>query len=166
MTVNKKMVNVGVIVGAHGIRGAVRVKSFTSNPTDLVKYGALYSRDQVRMFNAKVLFDKGSVVIVKFKDVDTRNQAEALVKTELFVEKDKLPEVADGEYYYTDLINLNILTTKNEPYGRIIAVHNFGAGDIVEIQLEGSTAKTMHIFNNATFPTIDLTSKNAVIAIK
>lgn len=163
---SKKMVNVGVIVGAHGIRGAVRVKSFTANPADLVKYGTLYSRDQVRAFNAKLLFDKGSVVIVKFKDVDTRNQAEALVKTELFVEKDKLPEVAEGEYYYTDLINLNVFTSKNEPYGRIIAVHNFGAGDIVEIQLEGSTVKTMHSFNNATFPTIDLASKTAVLATK
>lgn len=161
----KKLVKIGIIVAAHGIRGAVKIKSFTANAGDILNYGALYTRDQEHEYKPKILSESGSVVIAKFPDINTRNQAEKMIKTELYIEKDRLPEPEEGEYYYTDLIGMTVLTTNNEPYGRIITVHNFGAGDIVEIELDATAGKIMHSFKNSIFPTIDITNKTAIIAL-
>ena len=101
--------------------------------------------------------------IARIKGVTDRNQAEALRGTELRVDRDKLPEPHEGEFYHADLIGLKADTTRGEPYGDVIAVHDFGAGDLLEIQLAGSSKTELIAFTAETVPAIEIANGRIVI---
>jgi 16S rRNA processing protein RimM len=153
------------IGAAHGIRGEVRVKTFTQNPLDVVAYGPLASADG-RVFE----FDSArpaagtspDMLVVRFKGIDTRDAAEALNGTELFVRRDRLGETAADEYFHADLIGLAAVTTAGEPLGTVIRVENYGAGDLLEIApRRGDTLLVP--FTKAFVPEVDLAGGRVVI---
>ena len=150
------------IGAAHGVRGAVRLWTFTEDPLAVRDYGPLMTKDGARQF--EVMHARGAKdhLVVTLKGVATRDDAERLNGLELYVPRDRLPDTDDGEYYHTDLIGLAAVTTAEQPLGKVIAIHNFGAGDIIEIAPpQGATM--LLPFTNAVVPTVDLDGGRVVI---
>ena len=144
----------GVIVGVKGVRGEVRIKSFTEDPADVANYGPLASKDG-RSFKVQVVGFHQGAVIAKLGGIVDRNAAEALKGVELFVERAKLPAPEDGSFYYADLIGLAAELTDGTALGRVTAVDNFGGGDVMEIEEENGKA-VMVPFNPSVIAKVDL----------
>ena len=159
-----QQVCVAKIGAAHGVRGAVRLWTFTEDPLAVTRYGALSTKDGSRQFEVTHARQAKGFLVATLKGVDDRNAAERLNGTELYVARDKLPATGADEYYHADLIGLAAVTTAGEPLGRVIAIHNFGAGDIIEIA--PSSGPTMLLpFSNAVVPTVDVAGGRVVIEL-
>jgi 16S rRNA processing protein RimM len=151
------------IGAAHGIRGEVRVKSFTADPASLAGYGPLHASDG-RSFEIERHWRlKGEMLVVKFRDIDDRNAAEALNGVELSVDRSALPASEANEYYHADLIGLAAISPNGNPLGHVVAVHNFGAGDILEVAPPDGVS-LMIPFTNTTVPDIDIAGRRVTIA--
>jgi 16S rRNA processing protein RimM len=151
----------GTISGAHGIRGEVKVRSFTSPPEAITGY-ALRDKTGTPVSLKKRGIAKQQLICV-IEGVTSRNDAEALKGKELGVPRSELPETADDEFYLEDLAGMDVITTDGKAYGIIKGLHNYGAGDIVEIRRDGADDE-MHIFTEATFPDIDVAARRVTIA--
>lgn len=150
-------------IGApHGVKGAVRIKTFTEEAAAIGDYGPLVARDG-RVFTISHLWSDKSVVIVSFAGINDRNAALALNGIDLYVKRSALPAGEDAdEYYHADLIGLTALTPDGERLGTVIAVHDFGAGDMLEI--EQARGKTQLLpFTKAVVPEIDLAGGRLVV---
>lgn len=148
-------VQMAVIGAAHGIKGELRVKTFTGDPLALADYGPLQARDG-RVFQILDIRPAGTVVVVRFKGVSDRNAAEALAGTELFVDRSVLPDDGEeDEFYHADLIGLEIRDDKGVAIGRIVAVHNFGGGDILDVTLAGRKGVLIP-FTRAAVPEVSI----------
>jgi 16S rRNA processing protein RimM len=155
MTHRNKPILMAVIGAAHGIRGELRVKTFTSDPLALGRYGPLYAKDG-RAFEILDIRPAGTVAVVRFKGIDDRNAAEATKGTELFVDRSALPDDTEGgEFYHADLIGLAVRDENNEMVGNVTAVQNYGGGDILEITLGGSKGVLIP-FTQAAVPLVDV----------
>ena len=150
------------IGAAHGVRGAVRLWTFTEDPLAVRDYGPLMTKDGSRQFEVTHVREAKDHLVATLKGVATRDDAERLNGIELYVPRDRLPETNDGEYYHADLIGLAAVTTAEQPLGKVIAIHNFGAGDIIEIAPpQGATM--LLPFTNAVVPSVDLAGGRVVI---
>jgi 16S rRNA processing protein RimM len=151
----KNPVHMAVIGAAHGIKGEVRVKTFTGDPTALGDYGPLYSSDG-RVFEVIDVRPQGTVAVVRFKGVSDRNAAEALNGTELFIDRSALPDDGgEDEFYHTDLVGLAVRDENGLALGRITAVQNFGGGDILEITHDGKKGVLIP-FTQAAVPEVNI----------
>ena len=131
---------VGAVLGAHGVRGQVRIKCFTARPGDIGAFGPVELADGARRFALKVSQVKGDVVVASLRGVQDRTSAEALTGSQLFVARAALPELnaEEDEFYLADLIGLKVRWLEGDrPEGEVTAMHNFGAGDLVEIEVPG-----------------------------
>ncbi len=146
---------VGVVTGAHGLHGAVRIKSFTMEPHQIAAYGPVSDTSGTRQFRLTLMGDTKGVVLARIEGVDDRDDAQALAGTELFVDRGVLPATIEDEFYYADLIGLAAKRSDGELYGSVSAVHNFGAGDILEIERVAG-ARVMLPFNRETVPEVDI----------
>ncbi|WP_269584897.1 ribosome maturation factor RimM [Roseibium sp. Sym1] len=122
------------IGAAHGIRGEVRVKPFGDDPLSFADYGILTTKDGKRSFEVEKARVQKTVVVTRFKGITDRNQAEELNGTELYVSRDQLPEPDEDEFYYSDLNGLDVIDQGGDTLGKIVAVQDFGAGDLLEIR--------------------------------
>lgn len=147
---------VGSIAGAWGIRGEVRLKSFCAEPTDIASYGPLFTKDGNRSFAVTLTRPVAGAIGARLSGISTKEEADALRGTELYVARDRLPGLPDDEFYHTDLIGLAVKDTGGASLGTVIAVHNHGAGDLIEIRLTGKAAPLLLPFTQATVPTVDL----------
>lgn len=130
-------VQLAVIGAAHGIKGEVRVKTYTGDPMDLGSYGLLYDASG-KSYEVLSIRPGKTVVVVRFAGVEDRNAAEALNGKELYVDHAQLPQDLDeDEFYYTDLIGLAVRDSAGVSYGKVSAVFNFGGGDVLEIKESG-----------------------------
>lgn len=132
----RDLVSVGVITGAHGIRGEVRLKSFTAVPEAIATYNPLQTASGA-MLNITKLRAQKDGFIASLKGVADRNAAEALKGTELFVPRARLPDPQEGEVYIHDLIGLQVVQANGEALGEIVGVENYGAGDLIDVRIEG-----------------------------
>jgi len=124
----------GAVIGAHGLKGEVRVKTFTSDPDALGAYGPLTTNDGRRLAVVTLRAGKPGEAVVRFDSVADRDAAEALKGRELFVPRDALPKPAADEFYHAALIGLAVEDSSSTALGRVRAMHNFGAGDMMEIE--------------------------------
>ena len=155
----------GRIADAHGIRGEVIVHSYAELVENIAAYGPLDDKAGTRTFALKVVRVTPKGVIVRIKGVADRSAAEALKGTELYVARAKLPRAADDEFYHSDLIGLAAFDPDGKPVGRVVTVQNFGAGDLIEIALEG-TPKTEFIrFADAFVPEVDIKAGRIVVIV-
>src|ERR1700710_29765 len=121
-------------IGApHGVRGAVKLWTFTEDPLPLKRYGPLATKDGARSFEVTHAREAKGHLVVTLKGVATREDAERLNGIELYIAREKLPATDDDEYYHPALMGFPGVNAAKEPIGRVIAIHNFGAGDIIEI---------------------------------
>jgi 16S rRNA processing protein RimM len=131
--VSSDLIQVGRVAGAFGVRGEIRITSFTAEPLALLDYKELKREDGgVALTLTSGRAAKGSVV-VRVREVETREQAEALRGLKLYISRDVLPEPDEDEFYVMDLVGLSVVDTAGEPLGRVKAVQDFGAGDLLEI---------------------------------
>ena len=130
----------GVITGAHGVRGEVKVKSFTADPRAIARYGALADATGTRSFVLKPRGSARGLVIAAIDGVGTREAAEALKGVELHVARDRLPRPRRGEVYIADLVGLAAVTPDGTAIGRVARVLKYGAGDVLEIERPGAEA--------------------------
>lgn len=158
------LICVARIGAAHGVRGAVKLWTFTEDPFAVKRYGPLLSRDGKRQFELAQAREARDHLVATFKGVTTRDEAERLNGIELYVAREKLPATDAGEYYHADLIGLAAVTTTGEPLGRVLAIHNFGAGDIIEIAPPKGTTMLLP-FTNAVVPEVDLAGGRVLIAL-
>ncbi|WP_115504264.1 ribosome maturation factor RimM, partial [Mesorhizobium sanjuanii] len=147
-------VQMAVIGAAHGIKGELRVKTFTGEPLALADYGPLYARDG-RAFQIIDIRPANTVVVVRFKGVSDRNAAEALAGTELFVDRSMLPDDGEeDEFYHADLVGLEV-RDDTDVIGKVVAVHNFGGGDILDVTLAGRKGVLIP-FTQAAVPDVSI----------
>jgi 16S rRNA processing protein RimM len=152
-------------IGApHGVRGAVKLWTFTEDPLAVKCYGPLMTKDGARRFEVMDAREAKGHLVATLKGIATRDEAEKLNGLELYVAREKLPATDDDEYYHADLIGLAAVSSANEPLGRVIAIHNFGAGDIIEIAPpQGATM--LLPFTNAVVLSVDLANGRVVIEL-
>lgn len=155
---------VGVIVGPHGIRGDVRIKSFTEEPEYLDAYGPLQDEAGKRTFEVTVDGRSKGVVLCTIKGVNDRTAAEALKGVTLYLDRAVLPGLEDDEFYHSDLIGLTARFADGTVVGRVAALYDFGAGDVMELQgLEGGVAVIP--FTRVSVPKVDLAAGEVVVAV-
>jgi 16S rRNA processing protein RimM len=153
---------VAQIGAAHGIRGEVRLRSFTGDPMAIASYGPLESEDGTRRFTIETLRPAKDHFVARLEGVSDRNAAEQLTNLRLYVARDRLPPAGDGEFYHADLVGLAAVTPDGAALGTVTAVHNFGAGDVIEIKPASGEALLVP-FTDAAVPEIDLAAGRMVV---
>jgi len=151
---NNSLVCLGEIVSAHGIKGAVNIKTYTENPKFICNFDSVYDSDGVS-YNLKFISAKSAYIIASIEGVSDRNAAEELIGKKLFLERNALPEISDGEFYYEDLIGLEVRSRDGKSLGSVHYMHNFGAGDIIEINLSNGKSE-MILFNDDNVPEVNI----------
>ena len=154
---------VAQIGAAHGVRGEVRLWSFTEDPMAVASYGPLESEDGQRRFTIEALRPAKDHFVARLTGVSDRSAAEQLTHVKLYVSRDKLPPVEDDEtFYHADLIGLAAVTPDGAPLGTVTAIHNFGAGDVIEIKPESGDTLLVP-FTDTVVPKIDLAARRMVV---
>lgn len=152
------LICVAKITKPHGIRGQAKMMSFTSNPGDVFNYPCLYD-DKMNEYVIKLNVQNNNMFIITFNGNKSRNLVEEIAGIKLHITKDMMPETQEDEYYYKDLVDLKVLNNNQELMGRITEIHNFGAGDIIEMELLNDTKTIFLPFEKEFIIEIDLGKK-------
>jgi 16S rRNA processing protein RimM len=160
------MILVAQFGAAHGIKGEVRLKAYTQDPMAVGDYGPLIAADgrrfEIEAMRPAAGSSSSDMLVVRIKGVSDRNAAEALNRLELSVPKDALPPAEEGEYYHADLIGLRAETPSGTILGTVVAVPNYGAGDLLEIA--PATGNTILVpFTDAVVPEVDIAEGRVVV---
>jgi len=153
-------------IGApHGVRGEVRLRSFTQDPLAFVEYGPLESEDGKQRFEIEALRPAKDHFVARLSGVPDRNAAEKLTNVKLYVSRDVLPDIDEEEtFYHADLIGLDAFTPDGVKFGTVATVQNFGAGDIIEIRPEGGGDLVLLPFTETVVPEVDIANKRIVVS--
>lgn len=157
------LICIGAIAGAFGVAGEVRLKSFCSEPTDIAAYGTLSTGDGRRQFHITLTRPVAGGLGARIQGVTTKEQADALRGTSLYVPRDRLPSLPDDEFYHADLIGLDAFDAGGVLIGKVTAIYNHGAGDIVEISPTGHKSALLLPFTTAIVPNVDLTAGRIIV---
>lgn len=158
-----KLIAVGVLRGAHGVRGEVRVKSFTSEPEALFGYGPLLDEAGAVLVTPKSARPGKDHFIVRPKEIRQKEEWDALRGQLVHVRRSALPAAEEGEFYLEDLAGLEVYTGEGSPAGRVRAVQNFGSGDLLEIEITGNPSTVFVPFTLADVPVVDLGARRIVV---
>jgi 16S rRNA processing protein RimM len=152
---SKDRVLLGEIGAAQGLKGEVRLRSYTQDPEAIARYGPL--EDELgRAIEIERVHVTPKTLIARIKGVTTREGAEALARTKLYIDRERLPERGDDEWYHLDLIGLAAIGKDGAEIGKVVAVHNFGAGDLIEIAPTGGGGTLLVPFTRDTVPEVDV----------
>lgn len=153
---------VGAITGVHGLKGLVKVKSYTEDPMSLFSYGELY-KENGEECPALTLHGFGKdFFLVEVDGVSSRTLAEPLRGLKLYIPKTALPEAEEDSFYHTDLLGLSVKDSEGKVYGKVVAVHNFGAGDILEI--DTGEKRVMLPFTKEVVPFVNIEKGELIVA--
>jgi 16S rRNA processing protein RimM len=155
---------VAQIGGAHGIRGEVKLKSFTGDPMAVTEYGPLESEDRSQSFEIEAVRPAKGHLVARLRGIGDRNAAERLANIRLFVPRSSLPPPAPDEFYHGDLIGLAAVTAEGVEIGSVVAVHDFGAGDILEVRPQAGGGNLLLPFTDAFVPSVDIAGRRIVVA--
>lgn len=153
---------VGAIAGSFGVSGEVRLKSFCAEPEAIADYGPLHTEDGARSFTVTLTRPVAGGLGARVSGIATKEQADALKGVSLYVDRARLPGLPDDEFYHSDLIGMEARDTGGLLLGRVTAVHNHGAGDLLEIEGGGRKALLLP-FTLAVVPTVDLAAGRIVV---
>jgi 16S rRNA processing protein RimM len=154
------------IGAAHGVRGEVKLWSFTQDPAAVASYGPLETQDGTRRLEIKALRPAKDHFVARIAGVDDRDAAEKLRNLELYIPRARLPEIDEADtFYHADLIGLDVVTSDGAQIGTVYALHNFGAGDIIEIIPIGGGNALMLPFNETTVPKVDFAEKQIMVVL-
>ena len=155
----------GRIADAHGIRGEVLIHAYTEPPENIAAYGPLTDASGTRAFAIECPHVTAKGVLARISGVRDRSAAQALKGVNLYVVRARLPPALEGEFYYADLIGLTAVDRQGKRIGEVVAVQNYGAGDLLEVRLDGRGRTELIPFTDAFVPQVDLTAKRAVIVL-
>ena len=159
-----RLVLVGAFGAPQGVRGEVRVKSFTGEASAIGAYGALTDATRKRVFSFERLRAlKDDMLVVKVRGVDTRDAAAGLTGVEIFARRDQLPPAETDEFYYDDLVGLEAVTREGRRLGRVASLTNYGAGDILEIAPDGGEEALLLPFTKEVVTVVDFDGGRIVI---
>jgi 16S rRNA processing protein RimM len=159
----QNLVLLGRFGAPHGVRGELRLHSFTADPLSIADYGPLTDATGARRFDLTKLRSQGKDLIARVAGVDDRNGAEALTNLDLYAPRENLPPPEEDEFYLADLEGLRAETADGALIGRVIAVRNFGAGDILEVAPAESGETLLFPFTKAVIPVVDVVGGRVVI---
>ena len=157
-----KLICVGALAGAFGVRGEVRLKSFTSNPDDIENYAPLFTENGDKSFEIVITGRLKNGFAARLSGVVKKEQADDLKGTKLFVPRDRLPSLQEDEFYYSDLIGMIVYDTGGNEIGKVQAVLNHGAGDLLEINGANLKMSVIIPFTKEVVPTVDIASRRIV----
>ena len=154
---------VAAVAGSFGVRGDVRLKSFTAEPSAFATYGPLHDVKRENSWSIKLLKPVKGGFAVRMPGVATKEDADAMRGLKLYADRDQLPGLPDDEFYHTDLVGLDTFDPGGAPLGKVKAVQNHGAGDLLEIAPGPGIASVLVPFTQAIVPTVDLASRRIVL---
>jgi 16S rRNA processing protein RimM len=165
MTMAGARICLGQIGAPHGVRGEVRLHSFTADPRAISSYGPLETEDG-RVFEIESLRPAKHALVAKFSGIADRDAAERLVNTKLYVPRERLPEPVEAdEFYHADLIGLRAVDYAGRDCGTVIAVHNFGAGDLIELRTPHGAQTELLPFDAVTVPEVNVAHGYLIVEI-
>lgn len=152
-------------IGApHGVRGEVRLWTFTADPMAVTRYAPLQTEDGKQAFEIEAVRPAKGHLVARLRGIDTREAAERLTNIKLFVPRKRLPEIEADEFYHADLVGLRVEDENGSEIGAVIAVHNFGAGDLLEIQPPDGGAMLLP-FTETVVPEVDIKGGRLVVVL-
>jgi 16S rRNA processing protein RimM len=164
MTPRAQRICVAQIGAPHGVRGEVKLWPYTADPQSVQDYGPLETEDGATRFEIEALRPAKDHLVVRLKGVNDRNAAERLTNTKLFVARERLPATdADDEFYHADLVGLAVVDAEGNALGSIAAIHNFGAGDLVEVKPAQGNTTVLIPFTDAAVPVVDIAGRRIVV---
>ena len=164
MTPRAQRICVAQIGAPHGVRGEVKLWPYTADPQSVQDYGPLETEDGATRFEIEALRPAKDHLVVRLKGVNDRNAAERLTNTKLFVSRERLPATdADDEFYHADLVGLAVVDADGNALGSIAALHNFGAGDLVEVKPVQGNTTVLIPFTDAAVPVVDIAGRRIVV---
>jgi len=165
MTMTDKQILLGKIIAPHGLKGEVKIKSFTADPLDVASYGKVMVRDGRCFTLSNARLQGEDVVIAGVKGITDRNASEALKGLELYIDRDDLPETEEGsgEYYQADLVGLAVVDAQGNELGEVTGFHDYGAGDLMEIEMPGGKVGLVP-FADSMVPEIDVEEGRLVLS--
>lgn len=159
-------IRVARIGAAHGVRGEVKLWPFTQNPMAVAEYGPLETEDGARRFEIETLRAAKDHLVARLKGIADRDAAEKLRNTDLFVSRDKLPPIDEEDtYYHADLVGMAAMTPDGVPLGNVTAIHNFGAGDLIEIATTAGGEPLLLPFTETVVPEIDTALRRITVVL-
>ena len=153
-----------MITGVHGLKGHVKVKSLTAEPADFMAYGDLMD-EAGKSYTASIVSSTNEQFIVRIEGIRDRDQAALLKGTSLYADRSLLPPAEEDEFYHADLIGLSVLGLNNLMLGTVAAVHNFGAGDMLEVTGEGKRSEMLP-FTKEIVPENDFQNRRLILSIE
>ncbi|MFM7084387.1 MAG: ribosome maturation factor RimM [Hyphomicrobium sp.] len=151
-----RLVLLGEVTSAHGIKGEVRIKTFTSTPEDIASYGPLSDQFGQNLLNIETLRVTAKGIIAHFKGINDRTSAEKLKNTKLYVKRSQLPPAENGSYYHEDLLGLEAIAESGKVLGLVTGIFNFGGGNLIEITPPQKKEKFLIPFKDSFVPKVDL----------
>ena len=159
-------IRVARIGAAHGVRGEVKLWPFTQDPMAVADYGPLETEDGARRFEIETLRAAKDHLVARLKGVGDRDAAEKLRNTDLFISRDKLPKIDEEDtYYHADLVGMSAITPEGVALGNVTAIHNFGAGDLIEIATTAGGEPLLLPFTETVVPNIDTALRQITIVL-
>lgn len=164
MSPRAQRICVAQIGAPHGVRGEVKLWPFTADPGAIKDYGPLETEDGAARFEIETLRAAKDHLVVRLKGVNDRDAAARLTRAKLFVPRDRLPATTENdEFYHADLIGLAVVDAQGNALGQIAAIHNFGAGDLIEVKPVQGASTVLLPFNQAVVPVIDIAGQRIVV---
>ncbi|MBI4367496.1 MAG: 16S rRNA processing protein RimM [Deltaproteobacteria bacterium] len=162
----RSKIRVARIGAAHGVRGEVKLWPFTQEPMAAADYGPLETEDGAQRFEIEALRPAKDHLVARLKGIGSREAAAKLCNLDLFVPRERLPPIAEADtFYHADLIGMAAVTPEGAPLGNVIALHNFGAGDLIEIATTGGGEPLLLPFTETVVPKIDMALRQIVIVL-
>ncbi len=162
---DKSRVLIGRIGAPHGVRGEMLIQSYAHDPEAIASYGPLETEDGMRRVELKIVRVTAKGIVARVAGIADRNGAEALKGLALYVERSRLPAAAEDEFYRADLIGLRAIDPEGRALGTIIAIDNYGAGDILELRLEGTRETELIPFAAAYVPSVDVVGGTITVVL-
>lgn len=166
-----QLICVGAIAGAFGVKGEVKVKPFTEEPENIMTYGPLLNEAGLIVLTPQNFRVMKDFIAVSASEVNSREKAEILKSTKLYVLRESLPQPEEDDFYHSDLIGLDVKSTEGRRVGKVIAVHEFGAGNMLEIdpfadkKTKKKAASFFHPFTKVATPKVDIKAGRIIIAL-
>ncbi len=158
-----KRILLGEIVAAHGIKGHVKIKTYTENPVDIGSYGPMRDENDNSYTLSNIRQVSPHAIIAFIKGITDRNQAEALCGTKFYIDRAQLPEPTENEFYHEDLINISVYDEQGTHYGNVLALQDFGAGEFFDIKSSDQTKFMTLPFNEDAVLDINIEEKKMII---
>jgi 16S rRNA processing protein RimM len=151
------------IGAAHGVKGEVKLWSFTADPTAVAAYGPLESLDGTQRFEIEAVRAAKDHLVARLSGVRDRDAAQRLTNLDLYVPRERLPAPAPEEFYHADLIGLRAESRDGAALATIVGIHDFGAGDLLELRATGASSTVLMPFTAETVPVVDIAGGRIVI---